>query len=168
MGKHLTPEQREEVVRAFTEDLRPMVDIAEAYNVTRQAIHKIIKRAGIDIGAASVMKVSCFACGAELTRPRCHIRSRVNCFCDYECYEAYLQAGNGNEYKPNRKGQRIARKVVSEFYDLQPGQVVHHEDRDCLNNKVGNLSVFNNQGDHVRYHRLGVNYARPVWSGGDL
>ncbi len=55
--------------------------------------------------------------------------------------------------------------VVSKAFDLLPGQVVHHEDRNCNNNSLGNLKVFANQGDHIRYHRLGAEYSRPAWEG---
>jgi hypothetical protein len=53
----------------------------------------------------------------------------------------------------SRNQGRIGSAVVSKYFDLQPGHVVHHEDRNDFNNHPSNLRVFANNGDHVRHHR---------------
>ena len=166
MGKHLTIEAKVNIVDAYLTDLTPMIDLAKQYGVCRQAIWRIIKKAGINISSQSRMDVSCATCGAEISRTRARIRNSLNQFCDYACYTAYLQAGNGKgAYTPSRQGQRLARAAVSKLFELLPGHIVHHEDRNCYHNSPSNLKVFRNQGDHIRYHRLGKGYVQPIWEG---
>ena len=161
----LTKEQNASIVESFVTGLVPMIELAKEYGVCRQAIWKIINKAGVDISSQSVLTVSCYACGEPITRTRGRVRKNKHHYCDFGCYQAFLDAGNGNAYKPNRQGQRMARKVVSEVFDLLPEHIVHHEDRNCLSNGLYNLKVFANQGDHVRHHRLGSEYVTPLWEG---
>ena len=152
-----------EVVKAYTEDLVPMIELAKRYNVTRQGIWKALKRCGVDTSKGKV-KVKCYACGAELWRGRARIRKTKHHFCNNDCYFAFLDAGNcGGEYKVSRNGQRIARRLVSEHFELGELNVVHHKNRDCFNNNLWNLMVFATQGDHVRHHR-GIDVV-PLWDG---
>lgn len=169
MSKHLSPKQRVDIINDYLNNLTPMIFLAKQYNVTRQAVWKIIKQAGIDAGEQGTLWITCDACGNEFKRLRHKIRKQKNHFCSLECYYAFLEAGrNGGAYVNNRQGQRIARAKVSEYFDLQPRHVVHHIDRNTLNNDPHNLMVFRNQGDHVRYHRLGADYVQPIWDGRDL
>ncbi len=165
----INPKDRVNVIEAYTVGLEPMQSIGTRYDVTRQAVYKVLCRAGIDTskGNRGKLTVSCSACGAEIIRHRFRIRKQKNLFCDDSCYFAYLAAGNGSgPYVQNRQGQRIARAKVAELFGLESGNVVHHEDRNTLNNMLDNLRIFRNQGDHVRYHRdLEVS---PVWSGEGL
>jgi predicted DNA-binding protein YlxM (UPF0122 family) len=148
----LTPKDQVDIIRAYTEQLMPMLELANQYNITRQGIWKLLKRSGVDTSKHKLI-VSCSTCQKEIKRNRCLIRKSLNHFCCNKCYYAFLETGNGNPYIQNRQGQRIARKKVAELFDLQPGNIVHHDDRNTLNNMLHNLKVFRNQGDHVRYHR---------------
>lgn len=159
----LTQRDKVDIIEAYTALFTPMIELAEKYDVTRQAIWKVLKKAGVDT-SKQLIKVSCTTCGAVLSRPKCRIRKQKHHFCDYDCYFAYLDAGNGNPYLANRHGQRIARRVVEQFFKLEEGHIVHHEDRNTLNNTPQNLKVFACQGDHVRYHR-GFE-VEPLWCGG--
>lgn len=142
-----------------------MITLANKYNMTRQGIHKMLRLNGIDTSKHHIL-VTCSACGEEVLKPKSLIRNRVNTFCGMKCYTAYLQAGNGSgPYIKNRHGQRLARAKVSKYFDLQPGNIVHHKDRNTLNNMLDNLAVFKNQGDHIRFHRLGEDYVLPLWDG---
>ena len=109
------------------------------------------------------VQVECSACGKLLKRVKSRVRKQRHHYCDHECYYAALEAGNGYPYIQNRHGMRVARSVVSKYFELSEGNVVHHEDRNTLNNMLRNLKVFATQGDHVRYHR-GFDI-EPIWEG---
>ena len=148
----LTPKDQVNIIQAYSEQLTPMITLSKQYKVSRQSIFKLLVRSGIDTSKRK-LSVSCSTCGKEFKRHKTRIRKQLNHFCSNECYFAFLEAGNGNPYIQNRQGQRIARKKVSEYIELKPGYIVHHEDRNTLNNMIRNLKVFRNQGDHIRYHR---------------
>ena len=169
MTRRLTPKEKVDIVRAYTEQLEPMINLADRYGRTRQAIWKVIKRAGIDPSDYETFTVSCSACGTPMQRYRCEVRNSKHLFCSSSCYYAYIEGRQTGEYGDNRHGQRIARAVVSQYYDLQPDHIVHHEDRNCLNNHPRNLKVFANQGDHIRYHRWAQDghEVKILWDGSD-
>ena len=153
-----------EIRAAYEDDLIPMTEIASWFHVSRQAIHKVLRKHGIDTSKRK-LPVKCFACSKTFLRVRCQIRASKHHFCSEDCFHAWLKAGNcDGEYKQNRHGQRIARRIVGEYFDLQPGNIVHHENRDCLDNRLCNLMVFRDQGDHVRYHRDCGDIV-PLWDG---
>lgn len=148
------------IVHAYTVELVPMIELAKRYNVTRQAIYKVLRKAGIDT-SKRLTPVSCTVCGNEMLRTRPRIRNQKWHFCDHKCYSAWLNAGG--RWIEWRQGSRIARSKVSEVFGLQPGHIVHHENKNQYDNRIENLRVFRNQGDHVRYHR-GFD-VDPLWDG---
>lgn len=158
----LTTNQRVDIIKEYSEQLTPMRELAERYAMSRQAIYKIIKRAGIDTSKGK-LQVSCTVCAKESYRHKSSIRKQLNLFCSIECYHAFLQAGNGFPYIQNRNSQRLARTLVSQYFALQEKHIVHHENRNALDNRLENLKVFANQGDHIRHHR-GFD-ANPIWDG---
>jgi hypothetical protein len=165
--QHLSQEQQVYIVDAFENLLIPAAQLAERYGITRQGIYKVLRRHGVDTTKRK-LEVSCSYCEKVIHRHKSQVRKRKRLFCNDACYFAFLAVGNGQPYVQSRHGQRIGRVIVGKHYSLQPGNIVHHEDRDTRNNSLENLRVFRNQGDHVRYHRLGPEYAFPVWSGADL
>lgn len=164
MVKHarLTRNQKVDIINAYSDDLTPMITLASQYGVSRQAIYKILKKASIDTKKQR-LPVSCTTCGVEVLRTKARIRRQLNHFCSEGCYYAFLEAGNGFPYIQNRAGQKRARAIVSQYFNLQAGHVVHHESRNTLDNRLVNLCVFANNGDHVRHHR-GFD-TQPVWDG---
>lgn len=168
MAKHLSKKQEVNIINAYTVGLIPVVKLAEQYGLTRQGIYKVLWRNGIDTKTAGILQVSCVACGQVFSKHRSYVRKNKNTFCSMQCYYAYLEASQQGSYKQNRQGQRIARRVVSLYHELLEKEVVHHEDRNTLNNYPTNLRVFRTNGDHIRYHRLGSDYVEPVWSGREL
>jgi hypothetical protein len=143
------------IIEGYTIRLQTMIELARQYGVTRNAVYKVLKCAGVDtskVGAANI-KVSCTSCGKEIIVKRCMFRTRKHVFCDHVCYYAFLKHGNGNPLIMNRQCSRIARTIVSKYFTLPLGSIVHHEDRNDFNNNPDNLIVFANQGDHVRHHR---------------
>lgn len=166
------PKQIVNIINAYSEQLEPIISIAARYNMSRQGVWKILKKVGVNTakgaGGASLISISCAACGKEIVVNRSRVRKRKRLFCDLTCYYAYLEAHQGGTYQQNRHGQRIARDKISKVFNLQPKHIVHHEDRNTLNNMLNNLKVFANQGDHIRYHRGqpdNIYDAIPLWEG---
>jgi len=155
----------ERVRVAYEDDLTPMTEMAEWFHVSRQAIHKFLKKRGVDTSKRQ-LKVECHWCEKVFDRTKGRIRSQKYHFCSIDCYYSFMHQ-IGINYKPNRHGQRVGRAKVSEFFELLPGMVVHHEDGNNMNNQIENLKVFANNGDHTRYHRW-VNKAEPIWDGSKI
>ena len=162
MERKIEKNQETEIVESFA-CFATAISIANRYSVSRQTIYKILKRNGVDTTKRQY-DVSCSACRKVFKRTKARIRYQRNNFCDMDCYSAFLQAGSGvGKYKASRWGTRVARLKVSKLFDLKKGYIVHHEDRNCLNNEINNLIVFACQGDHVRHHR-GFDVT-PLWEG---
>jgi predicted DNA-binding protein YlxM (UPF0122 family) len=167
--RHIPPSEHAKIVEEYTINLTPMADIANDYGVSRQGIYKILKKLGINTSKQTErtqITVSCDYCQAQLIRNRAKVRNQIRHFCDFEHYYKFIDINQGvGAYKQNRHGQRIARAKVSYVFDLQLEHVVHHKDRNCFNNRWDNLAVFANNGDHIRFHRLGPDYISPIWEG---
>lgn len=163
MTTRMTQDQIVDAIDSYTNKLEPMISISERLGISRQGVCRLLKRNGIDTSNKGGLEVSCFTCGKLFKKPRCQVRKALHVFCSDDCYFAFLKAGRGGAYVQNRHGQRIARHVVSKYFTLQEQHVVHHEDRNCLNNMLPNLRVFACQGDHIRYHR-GFE-VDPIWDG---
>lgn len=103
---------------------------------------------------------SCHVCNKAMVLSPSKLKGQKRFFCSRKCYHSLRQDGR---YHPNRQGQRIARKVVSQYFDLQPQHVVHHEDRDTRHNDIVNLLVFASQADHMAYHH--GSDVKPLWDG---
>lgn len=67
-----------------------------------------------------------------------------------------IEESTGVAYRKHRSGEHLHRVVAMETLarPLLPGEVVHHEDENILNNEWWNLIVFPSQGDHARHHML--------------
>ena len=171
MSRRLTKKEEVDVIESYTIRLEPMVRIASRYNRTRQGIWKVLKKWGIEPQEFERIQLTCQACGKQFDRPRCQVRNRKRLFCSMDCWYAYLEAAQEGTYKQNRHGQRRAREVVSRYISLVDKNVVHHKDRNTLNNYIGNLMVFANHGDHIRWHRgqPGNEFdIQPIFDGADF
>ncbi len=160
--QHIDKNLYQDIVDMFEKDLMPVIEIAEIFHVTRHSIYRILHKCGVDTSKRQY-PVSCNVCGKEFTITKGRLRRQKHVFCSRECYYAYLKAGNGYPYIQNRHGQRIARSIVSKYFKLGDNHIVHHENRNCLDNRLKNLKVFRNQGDHIRYHR-GFD-VKSIWDG---
>ncbi len=166
MGRKLSDGNEEFVVRMYNENVMSMVDLAGIFGITRQGIWKALKRAEVDTGKRKLDAV-CYWCEKGFKRARKKLRKAVRSFCSVDCYDAYLRE-LGADYIPNRHGQRIARAIVGAYFKLSEGNVVHHENKNCLDNDLRNLKVFENKSEHGRYHRIGRDFAQPIWEGSSL
>ena len=146
----IDPSVHKDIIEAYTIDLWPLSEISEVLHVSKSAVWKILKKHGIDTSKHKIT-VSCTTCGKTIERTRKRVRKQLNHFCDSDCYDAFLDAGK-TSYTSSGNSSRVARAIVSQWFDLEPGSVVHHEDRNRFNNMKSNLKVFANQGDHIRYH----------------
>ena len=162
-----------DIIKSYTINLEPMKDIAKRYEVTRQAIHKLLRKEGVKTAKGlnnTRFEVTCIACNKMFIRNRAYIRNHRHIFCSYECYYAFIEANQSRIYNQSRQGQRIARTKVSQFFNLQGSHIVHHEDGNQFNNSLDNLRVFLSQGDHIRYHRWSKDGTdvEPIWDGRNL
>ena len=158
----LTQKAKVDIINGYETDLTPMQELAERHGITRQGVYKILKQAGIDTSDRKIT-VSCTTCGRPIDRHKARVRRQLHHFCNTDCYHIFLEVGNGNLYVQNRHGQRVGRAIAGQFVEMLPGYVIHHKDRNTLNNNPSNLMVFRNQGDHIRHHR-GFD-VEPVWAG---
>lgn len=119
---------------------------------------KYCSTACVGAAASKAVEKACLVCSKPVMRQASRPYRRA--FCSQACYHSLRQDGR---YRPNRQGQRIARKTVSQYFDLQPQHVVHHEDRDTSHNDITNLLVFASQADHMAYHH--GSDVKPLWDG---
>lgn len=158
MGKVKTDAvAKEKIVTLYRDDLVPMAKIAEMFGVSRTHVWKILNMARVDTTkeGAGRIEVTCHCgCGARVMKHRNQVRRNQHLFASRKCFSRWLNRRDPtNPLITRRQGLRIAKKVVSEYFFVSPGMVVHHEDRNQNNNDISNLRVFASQGDHTRYHR---------------
>ena len=135
--------------------------LAAEVGITRQAIWKRLKAAGIDISGRYWQRVDCGYCGTKLDRRKSYMTDKAKVFCNTECY--YANRENPG-YKPWRHGSRLARAIVAQRFALDSLHVVHHKDGDQRNNNLDNLVVYASQSDHIKAHH-GKSKVTPVWDG---
>ena len=79
-------EDRLKIKRLYEIELVPMVEIAEKYAVTRQAVHKVLNRLGVDTSKKGGIELICKQCGIDFVRSRYRVRNSKNQFCSTRCY----------------------------------------------------------------------------------
>ena len=165
MTKHTDQAVKDEIIRAFTQDLETVINLSATWGLTRQAIYKILKQAGVDTAKGKI-KVSCSACGNENERPKSKIRDRKHIFCNVECMMAYRAAVREISTKRAMWHRIARRKIQVRFPGLKKEHVVHFIDGKVYNCMETNLMVFKNLGDHARWHRFGEECeAEVLWRG---
>jgi hypothetical protein len=143
-----------------------MASIAEAAGITRIAVWKALRRAGVKPGRrAPPVALVCAVCGKTFSRPRHRLVDVQNVYCSSACYMGWI-VEKGKVYRPSRYGLRLARAVVSSVFDIPEGAVVHHHDGSDYNNDLGNLAVFASHSTHMSFHRGGKGL--PIWDGRDI
>lgn len=151
------------ILREYDEEYCRASDIARRYEMSTATLYKILKKHGVNTNKGRRYEAKCSGCGAVVRRSKSLMRGRKRFFCDRTCYYEWVSEIGGNGYTGSRHGQRLGRAVVGKHFDLTDGMVVHHEDRNTLNNAPYNLRVFRNHSEHMSYHRGGD--GRPIWDG---
>ena len=150
----------QEIVRLYAMEHLTCEKIGNIYGLTRQAIAKRLRLAGISSRQGAWITGSCDFCHDPIRKRRCQWKKTRKHFCNEHCYFASLERPG---YKPWRQGQRIARAVIGKHFKLEQGHIVHHKDGNSRNNGLDNLAVLAGQGDHLRLHR--GSEARYLWDG---
>lgn len=102
------------------------------------------------------MTLTCERCGQSFERKRIEYVAEYKAYCSRACYEAtrseqltgYKKVGAIHEHR------LIAAQTLGRA--LLPGEVVHHDDNDRLNNSPDNLKVLPSQSEHARLHFTGT------------
>lgn len=79
----------------------------------------------------------------ELDKTKRHI---ANGYYRYHIPDHHLADKNGNVYEHMIMAETMLGR------ELKDGEVVHHKDRNRLNNSIDNLMVFKTNADHAAYH----------------
>ena len=165
MGRRISNEEKAEVIDKFSNKLITVRELSKEYGVTRVTIYNVLKAAGVD--KKTIFEVPCSGCGVIVKRYRSAIRGTKNSFCSLDCKIAWMKAtkatGSGTRF-----GRQIARKRISKYYPIQPGNMEYHVDGNFFNNMPGNLMLFRTELDLVRYCRFGEAGAIPIWRGDEL
>lgn len=153
--KRLDSQELADVARLHSELHLSLSEIAGLIGISRMGVQKALKRMGYDTSKATACHIdtTCAHCGKSFSVHRCKYKYGDRQFCCQSCYYAWVDSHNAGPRVVSRQGMRLARQVVSTWYTLQPGNVVHHIDRDNRNNDISNLMGFACNGDHVRHHR---------------
>ena len=155
----------QEIIKAYAKDLISITKIASSLHVTRQSIYRLLRKLGVDTSKSRRIEVKCHYCEKSFLKRPCQVRRRKYHYCSSACYLDYIKE-IGQPYVQNRHGQRRARAAVSRHFDLQDDMIVHHENKDTLDNRFSNFRVFENHSQHMNYHRGGD--AKPIWDGRDV
>ncbi len=153
------------IIIAYTEELVPIIKIASQLHVCRQSIWKILKKLGVDTSKSRRIQVKCNWCEKTFYKKVSQVRRRRYHYCNEYCHISYIKE-IGQPYIQNRGGQRRARSAVNIHFKLDDIMIVHHENKDTLDNRLTNLRVFKNHSEHMSYHRGGK--AIPIWDGRDI
>ena len=152
--------QTQDVVVRYTKLHQTMEEIGQHYGVTRQAILKHLRKAGVSSQEGERVNVECSMCGKEFSVTRKRWKQTEKYHCSNDCY---ILRRSSPEYMPWRQGTRLARALVSQYFPLRPEHIVHHEDKNQRHNQLENLRVFANQSDHLKYHHGRA--VEPIWDG---
>lgn len=147
----------EDLVYMYREQHLTLREIGLLVGLSHTGVSKRLKGAGV---LDSRVVRHCGTCGGEVEVNRSRAKGGGSFYCGKGCYG--LSRSNP-EYVPWRQGSRLARMIVSQYFELGEGNVVHHKDSNQRNNRVENLMVFASHSDHMKHHHgRGV---KPLWDG---
>ena len=153
----------QDIVSWYVRDHLTMEQIGKIVGMTRMSVWKRLRSVGVTAEQGEWVHTVCAFCGSALRKRRRQWRTSEKHYCNRECYHAALENPG---YKPWRQGQRLARAIVSQYFHIPEGAIVHHKDGDDRNNNCSNLLVLASNGDHVRLHRTSKQ-VEILWDGGN-
>lgn len=160
-----------DIVELYVNHHLSMENVGRLHNLSRQAVKKILNRAGVDTSktAACWVDTTCASCENPIRVRRARYRTNIRNFCGDDCYHDWIRHNGNCQYIPNRRGCMRARAVVEQAIGEKPpdGSVVHHADGNNYNNALWNLMLFRSHADHLRWHRGDKSLVDPLWSGAD-
>lgn len=148
----------ETLTRLYTVEHLTCAEIGARVKLSRQQIAMRLKQAKISTNKGTWVNCICEFCSKEYKVTRSKYRKIGSKYCSTTCYGAAITSPKSHLW---RHGQRLARLIVAQHFDLQPGHVVHHKDGDDHNNDRSNLAVYASQADHAKMHRKGS--VKPIW-----
>ena len=163
MGRRPSAVKTQDVVDMYTIAHLTMRQIAAKVGLSQQVIWYRLKRAGVTAAQGEWVARRCAYCQEMVRVTRGRARAHKWVFCGQEHYYAFLKRSGYQEW---RHGGRLARAVVAQHFDLQPGEIVHHKDGNQRNNDRANLVVFASNSDHMAHHR--GRKVQPLWDGATL
>jgi DNA-binding transcriptional regulator LsrR (DeoR family) len=156
---------QEEIVSLYTIQHLTCQQIADQAAVSKTHISRLLQRFGISSTQGTWVTLPCSFCGRTHAITRKRWKLARDHYCTRECYYASRE---NIGYKPWRQGQRLARAIVAQYFDLQSEHVVHHKDDDCRNNDRANLAVYASQADHLKAAHHNNSSVLPIWDGAEL
>lgn len=146
------------LIKLYTVEHLTLRKIGKQVKLSAAGVNKRLRKAGITSDQGEHCTVICDFCGKEFDRTRKRAKAVGMKYCSMGCYSAGITSPQSHLW---RQGQRLARLIVAQHFDLQPAHVVHHKDGDNRNNDRGNLAVYASQADHTKMHRKGS--VKPIW-----
>ena len=159
--KHI---KTQDVVELYTIQHLSSCEIQKLIGMSRPAIMKRLKRAGVTIDQGEWVNTICDFCGIKYKLVRSRWRKTKDHYCKAECY--YASRENPG-YHPWRQGQRLARAIVAQYFNFSqhPNAVIHHKDGDDRNNNRDNLAVYTSNSDHIKATHHNNHNIKPLWDG---
>src|SRR3990167_447054 len=96
------------IVGLYTQKHLTLQQIGDQAGITKQAVLKRLKKAGITRRQGTFVKSACAFCGGDLDVRRSRWKKNDQHYCRAACYHAALES---HGYKPWRQGQRLARAI---------------------------------------------------------
>ncbi len=149
------------LVVLYTKQHLSSCEISDMTGMSRSAIMKRIKGAGVNVHDVIHISSICDFCGSPIEVIRSAWKKSVKHYCNPACYYANLENPG---YYQWRHGQRLARALVAHYIHLEPDNIVHHKDSNNHNNNLNNLQVFASHADHMAHER-GNTTIKPIWQG---
>lgn len=150
-----------QAIHLYTVEHKTLAEIGTHFGVSRVAVWKRLRKAGIGREEGTWVAIKCSFCGNPFRQRRSRWRKSLEHYCTSECYFAGLE--NNSTYIAWRHGSRLARALASQHFELEPEHIVHHQDGNQRNNDLSNLRVFACQADHIKWHRGQT--SKPIWDG---
>ena len=156
----------EEIVSRYENGVK-IKDVQRDAGISRVAVYDILKSAGVLRDRREVLVLTCLFCGEIFERPRSHVKGEMGGYCSVPCFHAdrslggeYSKVGGAltrtelypSELSSRQLGRKSRETLAAAGIVLKRGEVVHHKNGDRRDWSKGNLEVFKNQSEHMKFH----------------